>query len=50
MAALTTITDDIFEQLQLLAEAQRARDSPTIKLARLVNPPADSSRLKQYLH
>ncbi|MCB0709590.1 MAG: hypothetical protein KDC15_09410, partial [Chitinophagaceae bacterium] len=48
VAALTTITDDIFEQLQLLAEAQRARDSPTIKLAVVLNPPADSSRLKQY--
>ena len=48
VAALTTITDDIFEQLKLLAEAQRARDSPTIKLAVVLNPPADSSKLKQY--
>lgn len=48
VAALTTITDDIFEQLQLLAEAQKARDSPTIKLAVVLNPPADSSKLKQY--
>lgn len=48
VAALTTITDDIFEQLQLLAEAQRARDSPTIKLAVVLNPPADRSKLKQY--
>jgi outer membrane protein insertion porin family len=48
VAALTTITEDIFEQLQLLAEAQRARDSPTIKLAVVLNVPKDSSRLKQY--
>ncbi len=48
VAALTTITEDIFEQLQLLAEAQQARDSPTIKLAVILNPPADSTKLKQY--
>ncbi len=48
VAALTTITDDIFEQLRLLAEAQEARDSPSIKLAVVLNPPADSSKLKQY--
>ncbi|MBK8608665.1 MAG: BamA/TamA family outer membrane protein [Chitinophagaceae bacterium] len=48
VAALTTITDDIFEQLRLLAEAQQARDSPTIKLAVVLNPPTDSSKLKQY--
>ena len=46
--ALTTVTDDIFEQLRLLAEAQQARDSPTIKLAVVLNPPADSSKLKKY--
>ncbi len=48
VAALTTITEDIFEQLRLLAEAQQARDSPTIKLAVVLNPPADSTKLKQY--
>ena len=48
VAALTTITDDIFEQLRLLAEAQAARDSPTIKLAVVLKTPKDSSRLKQY--
>ncbi len=48
VAALTTITEDIFEQLQLLAEAQLARDSPTIKLAVVLNPPPDSTKLKQY--
>lgn len=48
VAALTTITDDIFEQLRLLAEAQAARDSPTIKLAVILNPPTDSSKLRKY--
>jgi len=48
VAALTTITDDIFEQLRLLSEAQLARDSPTVKLAIVLNPPADSSKLKKY--
>lgn len=48
VAALTTITDDIFEQLRLLAEAQLARDSPTIKLAVVLKLPKDSSRLKPY--
>ncbi len=48
VAALTTITEDIFEQLRLLAEAQQARDSPTIKLAVVLNPPADSTKLKPY--
>ena len=48
VAALTTITDDIFEQLRLLAEAQLARDSPKIKLAVVLNPPADTSRLRKY--
>jgi outer membrane protein assembly factor BamA len=48
VAALTTITDDIFEQLRLLSEAQLARDSPTVKLAVVLNPPADSSKLKKY--
>ena len=48
VAALTTITGDIFEQLRLLAEAQLARDSPTIKLAVVLNTPADSTKLKKY--
>jgi len=48
VAALTTITDDIFEQLRLLAEAQEAREKPTIKLAMVLKVPKDSSRLKQY--
>ena len=48
VAALTTVTDNIFDQLNLLSQAQFARDSPTIKLAVVLNPPADSSKLKQY--
>jgi hypothetical protein len=48
VAALTTITDDIFEQLRLLAEAQTAREKPTIKLAVVLKSPKDSSRLKPY--
>lgn len=45
---LTTISTDIFEQMRLLAQAQTARDYPTIKLAVVLNTPADSSKLKQY--
>jgi len=48
VAALTTVTDDIFEQLRLLAEAQAARDSPTIKLAVVLKTPKDSTRIKPY--
>jgi hypothetical protein len=48
IAALTTVSDDPFEQLQLLAEAQQKRDSPEIKLALVLNNPEDSSRLNQY--
>ncbi len=48
LEALTTVTSDPFEQLRLLAEAQQQRDSPTIRLAIVVNPPADSSKLRKY--
>ena len=48
IAALTTVSDDPFEQLALLAEAQQKRDSPEIKLALVLNNPQDSSRLNQY--
>ncbi len=47
-AALTTISDDIFEQLRLLAEAQKAKDSPTIKLAVVLRPPSDSSKINKF--
>ncbi|MEJ7626289.1 MAG: BamA/TamA family outer membrane protein [Ferruginibacter sp.] len=46
--ALTTVTDDPFEQLRLLAEAQQQRDSPKIRLAIVINPPSDSSKLRKF--
>ena len=46
--ALTTVTDDPFEQLRLLAEAEQQRDSPTIRVAVALNPPSDTSRLTKY--
>ncbi|MCW3091152.1 MAG: surface antigen [Ferruginibacter sp.] len=48
IAALTNISDDPFENLQLLAEANQQRDNPTIKLAMVINPVADTLRLKKY--
>ncbi len=48
LEALTNISDDPFEQLRLLTEAQQKKDSPQIKLAVVLNPPADSNRLKKY--
>ncbi|MCY7292041.1 MAG: hypothetical protein LH615_07650, partial [Ferruginibacter sp.] len=41
IAALTSISDDPFEQLRLLNEAQLKKDSPTLKLALDLNPPED---------
>lgn len=48
LEALTNISDDPFEQIRLLAEAEQKKDSPKIKLALVLNVPADSNRLKQY--
>lgn len=48
LEALTTISDDPFEQLRLLAEAQQKKDSPKIKLAIVLNPASDSSKLRKY--
>ncbi|MEJ7609860.1 MAG: BamA/TamA family outer membrane protein [Ferruginibacter sp.] len=48
IAALTTITDDPFEQLRLLNEAQQQKDSPTIKLGIVINKPDDSAKLNKY--
>jgi len=48
LEALTSISDDPFEQLRLLAEAQQKKDSPKIKLAVVLNPPADKRRLQKY--
>lgn len=46
--ALSSITDDPFEQLKKLANAQQKIDSPKIKLSIELVIPKDSSRLKQY--
>jgi outer membrane protein insertion porin family len=46
--ALTSVSDDPFEQLRLLAEAQQKRDSPEIRLAVVLNQPDDSTKLNQY--
>ena len=46
--ALTNMSDDPLENLQLLEEANEQRNKPTVKLALLLNPSADSTRLKQY--
>ena len=46
--ALTNISDDPFENLRLLAEANEKRNRPTVKLAVVLNPLADSARLKKY--
>ena len=43
-AALTTVSDDPFKVLEILTEAERAKDSPQIKLTMVINPPTDSSR------
>lgn len=48
IAALTTIFDDPFEQLELLAQAEAQRDSPTIRLAFVINPSEDSTKLQSY--
>jgi outer membrane protein insertion porin family len=46
--ALTNTSDDPFEQLRLLEEAQKKRDSPTLKLAIVLNKPDDSTKLNKY--
>ncbi len=46
--ALTSVTDNPFELLELLAKAQQQKDSPQIKLALVLNPPEDSSRLTKF--
>jgi len=48
IAALTNVSDDPFESLQLLEEANQKRDKPTVKLAMLLNPAADSLTLTKY--
>jgi len=46
--ALTNINDDPFQQLRIIAEAQQKKDSPTIKLAILLNPPRDTTKLNKF--
>jgi outer membrane protein insertion porin family len=48
IAALTNISDDPFENIQLLAEANEKRNKPTIKLALVLNPAIDTQRIKKY--
>ena len=48
IAALTTVTDDPFEQLRLLNEAQQKRDSPSIKLSVALIMPDDTTKLNKY--
>ena len=46
--ALTTVSDDPFEQLRLLAEASARREKPTIRLGFQLNNAADSQNLQKY--
>jgi len=48
IAALTSVSEDPFEQLRLLAEAQEKRDKPTIRLGFQLNNLPDSSNLQKY--
>lgn len=48
IAALTTITDDPFEQLRLLAEANEKRDKPTIRIGYQLNDTTRKGNLKKY--
>lgn len=46
--ALTNVSDDPFENLRLLAEANANRNKPTIKLAMVLNKSGDTTKQKQY--
>lgn len=46
--SLTTISEDPFENIRLLAEANEKRNKPTIKLAMVLNPLGDSMRLQKF--
>ncbi|MEO8823933.1 MAG: BamA/TamA family outer membrane protein, partial [Ginsengibacter sp.] len=48
IAALTSVSEDPFEQLRLLAEAQEKRNKPTIRLGFQLNNLKDSSNLQKY--
>ena len=46
--SLTNISDDPFENIRLLAEANEKRNKPTIKLDMILNPLADTMRLQKF--
>ncbi|HEY9341397.1 MAG TPA: BamA/TamA family outer membrane protein [Hanamia sp.] len=46
--ALTSVSEDPFEQLRLLAEANQKRDKPTIRLGFQLNNSPDSTNLEKY--
>ncbi len=48
IAALTTVTSDPFEEIEILSQAQQQKDSPKIKLALVLNKPDDSTKLNKY--
>ena len=48
VSALTNLSDDPIEQLEALIEAQKKRDSPTIKLALVIIKPEDTTKLNKY--
>ncbi|MDE3181850.1 MAG: BamA/TamA family outer membrane protein [Bacteroidota bacterium] len=48
IAALTSVSEDPFEQLRLLAEAQEKRNKPTIRLGFQLNNLPDSTNLQKY--
>ena len=48
IAALTSVSEDPFEQLRLLAEANQKKDKPTIRLGVQLNPTPDSTNLEKY--
>jgi len=46
--ALTSVSEDPFEQLRLLAEAAKKREKPTIRLGFQLNVSPDSTNLQKY--
>lgn len=48
IAALTTVSEDPFEQLRLLAEAAEKRGNPTIRLGYQLNNSSDTGRLEKF--
>ena len=48
IAALTTVSEDPFEQLRLLAEANEKRDKPSIRLGIQLNNSPDTTKLNKY--